>query len=1160
MEDREARKRGWRGKERRKRRKGEEEGERERGKIRGVHSREMGSNIVATTENMTDLDYLRSKVVTELTPASDDDSEMASDDGAPSESTDSGDEESESNKEEAPTNQSLNKFSSTLFTLRMRGLPFKSKREDVETFFHPLALADVRFTVDKDGRPSGRAYVDFNSEEDMNEALKRNGDCIGKRYIELFRDEGPQSFRREVESEKKREFGGRGNEEEEEEDETIADSGRLFLRNLSFTVKEDDLMETFEQFGPLTEVTVPLDKTTNRPTGLGFVTFMLPEHAVRAYEALDGQVYQGRLLHILPGRQRRGRHQAREEIEESKSGSSFKKKKEREQKSQSGSGHNWNALFLGANSVVDAMSRRYSTPKSSILDPESESSAAVRMALGETQLVSETREFLEAEGVQLDVFEKKNPKRSSTVILVKNLPHARNFALFLHFSVFKSMSTPLTPTSATPVSYTSDELHDSLVKWLHSCLSLGGTQCTFDGTSLSDGVIISRCLSQLAPATFTAEWSEKIIYVTGGHWKLRLNNLKKINKGILDYYDNVLHLSLDSFSHPDLSRIANEGSKADMARLLQLVLGIAINCERKETYIQDIMAMQEDSQHVIMAAIQELISTQSPKMIMGEAYKELEEQHKHTLLKLQEIQVEKEQLLQSSHDVVAQLQAAQHEGEELGAELERVREELVAAKSSAGVTGAAKLQQVMRQLEAVKSDNIRLETERDELKHRVQELDSQTTDLLQKNRELQVENEEISVLRDSLEEMKYMESKVKSYESMIHQYKKKIEDVQEMKKQLKAMNDKNMTYMQQNLDLEEELRRLSGLRSQIDMQKERQQQLENELAQEKLRCLEVTQDAEDTHQVLDAVRVELAQLKREKEMQIPGTPTALAPSLAGWNMEPPTPGSLDNPDLGSTLNEVFTPEMREKMVRLEKENEILRRRLAEGGPSPVEVGGGGGVRTGVRGGGEGEESLSRGRGGGGGEQMVAVLRKQLQEKEKKISQLQAAAQENKSQQKHAVEEIQSLKSQLKDKDKHIERIERDYMTDRLSWEREEKLVVSAWYEMVGSIPRSDFWDRTPHFSVIREPLSIGNLSQSTPPSPASQPPPPPPLPRSHELKIKLFKLFTGGTHYSLAVGLQALAKATGGGDERCSPEYPSNVNVLLDSSTAPWIAHGNGYD
>ena len=71
-------------------------------------------------------------------------------------------------------------------------------------------------------------------------------------------------------------------------------------------------------------------------------------------------------------------------------------------------------------------------------------------------------------------------------------------------------------------------------------------------------------------------------------------------------------------------------------------------------------------------------------MIMGEAYKELEEEHKHTLARLREVQVEREQLLQTSHDITAQLQAAQQEGEELGVELERVREELSIAKSSAG--------------------------------------------------------------------------------------------------------------------------------------------------------------------------------------------------------------------------------------------------------------------------------------------------------------------------------------------------------------------------------------------------------------------------------------------------------------------------------------------
>ena len=135
-------------------------------------------------------------------------------------------------------------------------------------------------------------------------------------------------------------------------------------------------------------------------------------------------------------------------------------------------------------------------------------------------------------------------------------------------------------------------------------------------------------------------------------------------------------------------------------------------------------------------------------------------------------------------------------------------------------------------------------------------------------------------------------------------------------------------------------------------------------------------------------------------MQIPGTPTAIgtyiyplntppAPSFAGWNMEPPTPGSLDNPDLGSALNEVFTPEMRERMVRLEKENQILRRRLAEAGDVSVEVGGGEGVVSAV--GQRREERAQLARGRGGGEQTITILRKQLQEKEKRISQLEAVA-------------------------------------------------------------------------------------------------------------------------------------------------------------------------
>lgn len=113
-------------------------------------------------------------------------------------------------------------------------------------------------------------------------------------------------------------------------------------------------------------------------------------------------------------------------------------------------------------------------------------------------------------------------------------------------------------------------------------------------------------------------------------------------------------------------------------------------------------------------------------------------------------------------------------------------------------------------------------------------------------------------------------------------------------------------------------------------------------------------------------------------------------------MEPPTPGSLDHPDIGASLNEVFTPEMREKMVRLEKENEILRRRLTE---TDTLTGGGGGREGTAKNPSLEQGPVARGTGGGrkegGGEdKTVATLQKHLQEKQQRISQLEAVAQES----------------------------------------------------------------------------------------------------------------------------------------------------------------------
>lgn len=89
--------------------------------------------------------------------------------------------------------------------------------------------------------------------------------------------------------EKRFEKGGKA--VEEEEGESVAESGRFFIRNLPYVCSEEDLEELFSKYGPLSEVYLPVDKLTKKPKGFAFITFMMPEHAVKAFSDLDGTVF-----------------------------------------------------------------------------------------------------------------------------------------------------------------------------------------------------------------------------------------------------------------------------------------------------------------------------------------------------------------------------------------------------------------------------------------------------------------------------------------------------------------------------------------------------------------------------------------------------------------------------------------------------------------------------------------------------------------------------------------------------------------------------------------------------------------------------------------------------------------------------------------------------
>ena len=200
--------------------------------------------------------------------------------------------------------------------------------------------------------------------------------------------------------------------------ELAADTGRLFVRNLTYSCTEDDLKQLFSKYGPLAEIHIPVTKDTKKPKGYAFVMFLIPEHAVKAMSALHGGIFQGRIIEVLAGEEKPKPHP-----EPSEEKSSYKKQLAAKRKETAKSGEAfWNSLFMNSDAIAEAMSKRLGVSKAEVLDPNSDN-LAVRLALAETHVIGETKAYLEEEGISLDAFEKEMRKeRSNTVILVKNIP------------------------------------------------------------------------------------------------------------------------------------------------------------------------------------------------------------------------------------------------------------------------------------------------------------------------------------------------------------------------------------------------------------------------------------------------------------------------------------------------------------------------------------------------------------------------------------------------------------------------------------------------------------------------------------------------------------------------------------------------------------------
>ena len=78
----------------------------------------------------------------------------------------------------------------------------------------------------------------------------------------------------------------------------------IYVGNLSYEVRQEDLLEVFTEYGKVKNIHLPKDRETGRVRGFAFVEMETDEQEVAAIEALDTAEWMGRVLKVNKARPR----------------------------------------------------------------------------------------------------------------------------------------------------------------------------------------------------------------------------------------------------------------------------------------------------------------------------------------------------------------------------------------------------------------------------------------------------------------------------------------------------------------------------------------------------------------------------------------------------------------------------------------------------------------------------------------------------------------------------------------------------------------------------------------------------------------------------------------------------------------------------------------
>ncbi|KAF9596029.1 hypothetical protein IFM89_006956 [Coptis chinensis] len=191
--------------------------------------------------------------------------------------------------------------------VRLRGLPFDCAEPDIVEFFRGLDIVDI-LLVNKDGRFSGEAFCVLGYPLQVDFALQRNRQSMGRRYIEVFRTKRQEYYSAIADEVSEgqphsppRRKARRAKSSDDNKD-SAEHTGILRLRGLPYSAGKDDLIDFFKDFELSEDGVHIVMNSDRRPSGEAYVEFASAEDS-KAAMVKDRKTLGSRYIELFPSNQ-----------------------------------------------------------------------------------------------------------------------------------------------------------------------------------------------------------------------------------------------------------------------------------------------------------------------------------------------------------------------------------------------------------------------------------------------------------------------------------------------------------------------------------------------------------------------------------------------------------------------------------------------------------------------------------------------------------------------------------------------------------------------------------------------------------------------------------------------------------------------------------------